>query len=88
VIHKDLLKIRTATELGLTGTNREALEAMAVSFGLLELHDKNYMNRTSEEKEGHHEYFQDLDTSIADSDTTRKQLMKERSTYQPHFVTK
>jgi hypothetical protein len=86
VIHKHLLMIRTATELGLTGINREALEAMAVSFGLLELHDKNYMNRTSEEKDGQHEYFQDLD--IADSDTTRKQLMKERSTYQPHFVTK
>ena len=80
------LIIRTANNLGFTGVNKDAISAMSISFGLLELHDKNYMNRTSDEKEGEHEYFQELD--IAESDTTRKTLMKQFSTYQPHFVTK
>jgi hypothetical protein len=50
---------------------------------MLELHDKNYLNRT--EEEGKHEYFPDQD---ADSDMQRKQLMEQWATYQPHFVTK
>ena len=74
---------RTAAELGLEGVQRDALDAVSVSFGMLELHDKNYMNRT--EEEGKHEYFPDQD---ADSDMRRKQLMEQWSTYQPHFVTK
>jgi hypothetical protein len=74
---------RTAAKLGLEGVQRDALEAVAVSFGMLELHDKNYMNRT--EEEGEHEYFAELD---AETDFTRKEFVKQWSTYQPHFVTK
>lgn len=56
---------------------------MSVSFGMLELHDMNYMNRTKEKEE--HDYFAQLD---AETDTTRKEFVKKWSTYQPHFVTK
>jgi hypothetical protein len=74
---------RTAAKLGLEGIQRDALDAVSVSFGLLELHDKNYMNRT--EEEGEHEYFPDSD---ADLDANRKELMKIWKTHQPHFITK
>jgi len=74
---------RTASKLGLEGIQRDALDAVSVSFGLLELHDKNYMNRT--EEEGEHEYFPDLDEDL---DANKKELMKRWRTYQPHFITK
>lgn len=74
---------RTAAKLGLQGIQRDALDAVSVSFGLLELHDKNYMNRT--EEEGSHEYFPEIGE---ESDVTRKEMMRQWSTYQPHFITK
>jgi hypothetical protein len=76
-------EFRTAATLGLEGLQRDALDAVSVSFGLLELHDKNYMNRS--EEEGKHEYFPDL---TADLDVNRKKLMKDWTSYQPHFITK
>ena len=61
------------------------MDAVSVSFGMLELHDMNYMNRTEAEKEGEHEYFTRVDEDV---DVTRKEFVKQWSTYQPHFVTK
>jgi hypothetical protein len=52
---------------------------------MLELHDRNYMNRTDEEKEGEHEYFARVE---ADVDKKWKGMIKQWSTYQPHLVTK
>ena len=74
---------RLAAQLGLQGVQRDALDAVSVSYGLLELHDKNYMNRT--EEEGEHQYFPEQD---GDLDANRKELMKGWTTYQPHFITK
>jgi hypothetical protein len=74
---------RTAAKLGLEGLQRDALDAVSISFGLLELHDRNYMNRT--EEEGEHKYFPDLDEDL---DANRKEVMKGWKTWQPHFITK
>jgi hypothetical protein len=76
--------ISTAQSLGISGLGREALDALSVSFGLIELHDRNYLNSTSDEADGDHEYFNDNEVD----DHTSKQLMKEWSSYQPHFITK
>lgn len=64
---------------------RDAVDAVSVSFGMLELHDKNYMNRTEKEEGDAHVYFATIDSDV---DTSRKEIVKQWSTYQPHFVTK
>jgi hypothetical protein len=64
---------------------RDALDAVSVSFDMLELHDRNYMNRTDEEQKGEHEYFARVE---ADVDNKWKGIIKQWSTYQPHLVTK
>jgi hypothetical protein len=78
-----VLMNRTLAQLGMSGSEAGVLDALSTSFGLVELHDRNYLNRTSEEEEGSHEYFEeDRD------DTSIKERMKQWSTYQPHFITK
>lgn len=55
---------------------------------MIELHDKNYLNRTEahgEGDDGEHEYFKD-DTE--ETDESKAKLWKHWQTEQPHFVTK
>lgn len=59
----------------------------SVSFGMIELHDRNYLNHSSTDaEEEKHEYFQDGEG--ADEDESMVDRYKRWQTYQPHFVTK
>jgi hypothetical protein len=81
-----MLRNRTAAKLELTSLQRDALDAISISFGMLEIHDRNYLNRTQGEDEEEHEYFSE--DGLSNQDKSRQKLMKQWKTYQPHFVTK
>jgi hypothetical protein len=74
---------RTLAQLDMSGSAAGVLDALSTSYGLVELHDRNYLNGTSDEEEGSHEYFEE-----DGDDTSIKERMKQWSTYQPHFITK
>jgi hypothetical protein len=81
--------------LGLKGIRKDLLDVTSVSFGMIELHDKNYLNDTklksvseeSLEEEEDHDYFVD-DQDKAEDNEAMADRYKRWETEQPHFVTK
>lgn len=70
---------------------RDVLDATSVSFGLIELHDKNYLNHTIDaDKNGtveEFEYFTEDGWSEKEGESM-KERYKVWNTQQPHFVSK
>lgn len=82
--------------MGLEGLRRDLLDVTSVSFGMIELHDKNYLNdsrsdaeSTPVEEEEKHDYFKDdLVLAEGDENEAMAKRYKRWETEQPHFVTK
>lgn len=82
---------RTAASLGLSGLKRDLLDVTSVSFGLIELHDKNYLNDTASdgkrEDEEVHEYFNEEGWTEKETESMAERY-KIWTTQQPHIVSK
>lgn len=72
---------------------KDMLDVTSVSFGMIELHDKNYLNDTAAESEyagegevEKHSYF--TEEGVENVDETMVERYKRWQTEQPHFVTK
>lgn len=71
------------------------MDVTSVSFGMIELHDKNYLNDTSSGPETEHSDGDDKDkeeheyfSEGGDEDESMAKRYKRWQTEQPHFVTK
>ena len=86
---------RIIAQLDFDDLRKELLDFTSVSFGMIELHDKNYLNETkpenaekgSEEEDEDYLFSGDPINGIEGSETMVKRY-KRWQTQQPHFVTK
>ena len=85
---------RTLAELGLDGLKKELLDVTSVSFAMIELHDKNYLNVTASETEDtpvdgeeKDDFYGDTINGIEENEALAKRYTRWQ-TQQPHFITK